>query len=60
LAITNLVTAIGLQAQGLWANRVKRLHQYFTDEYQWERDTGDPLGPILFCLSQNPGLILGG
>jgi hypothetical protein len=60
LAITNLVTAIGLQAQGLWANRVKRLHQYFADDYQWERDPGDPLGPILFCLSQNPGLILGG
>jgi len=59
LAITNLGAAIGLQAQGLWTHRVKRLHQYFTQEYRWEPKPTDALAPILFCLSQNPGLILG-
>jgi len=58
LAITNLVAAIGLQAQGLWANRVERLHRYFTEEYPWDPEPEDSLGPILLCLSQNPGLIL--
>jgi len=58
LAITNLSAAIGLQAQGLWAHRVQRLHQYFTTHYPWESDPEDPLGPILLCLSLNPGLLL--
>ncbi|MGW8267073.1 MAG: hypothetical protein ACWGSQ_11945 [Longimicrobiales bacterium] len=60
LAITNLGVAIGLQAQGLWAHRVRRLHRYFTEEYRWEPEPADALAPILLCLSQNPGLILGG
>lgn len=58
LAITNLVAAIGLQAQGLWAHRVKRLHQYFTHEYPWEQKPAEALAPILLYLSHNPGLIL--
>ncbi len=58
LAITNLSVAIGLQAQGLWAHRVQRLHQYFSNQYPWESDPGDSLAPILHCLSLNPGLIL--
>jgi len=59
LAITNLSAAIGLQAQGLWAHRVRRLHQYFTTQYRWEADPADSLAPLLLCLSQHPGLILG-
>lgn len=58
LAITNLSTAIGLQAQGLWAHRVQRLQQYFASQYPWEPDPGDPLAPLLHCLSLNPGLLL--
>jgi len=58
LAITNLSVAIGLQAQGLWAHRVQRLHQYFTTQYPWEPAPQDPLSHLLLCLSHNPGLLL--
>ncbi len=58
LAITNLSAALGLQAQGLSAHRVQRLHQYFTGQYPWENDSQDVLAQVLLCLSLNPGLIL--
>jgi hypothetical protein len=58
LAITNLSASIGLQAQGLWAKRVQRLHHYFTCQFPWETGPDDPLSPILLCLSLNPGLLL--
>lgn len=56
LALTNLSASIGLQAHGLWAERVKRLHRYFLDEYKWEVDMDDALAPILTCISLRPGL----
>jgi hypothetical protein len=58
LALTNLSAAIGLQAQGLWAERVERLHRYFLEEYRWEVDMNDALAPILTCVSLRPGLFL--
>jgi hypothetical protein len=58
LAITNLGVSIGLQAQGLWSNRVRRLRDYFTAHYPWDPTPGDPLAHILLCLSFNPGLLL--
>jgi hypothetical protein len=58
LALSNLTAAIGLQAQGVWAHRVARLHTYFTTTYPWEMDAEDPLGPVLACASLNPGLLL--
>lgn len=58
LAITNLSAAIGLQAQGLWAHRVQRLHHYFTDRFCWESVPEDPLPPILLCASLYPGVLL--
>lgn len=58
LAITNLSASIGLQAQGVWTDRVQRLHQYFQDHYPWEDDHQDPLAAILTCVSKHPGLLL--
>jgi hypothetical protein len=58
LAITNLCASIGLQAQGVWANRVSRIHGYFLKSYPWESDTEDPLAPILACVSLHPGALL--
>ncbi len=58
LALTNLTAAIGLQAQGVWAHRVRRIHRHFLDHYPWEPDEGDPLAPILTCASLHPGLLL--
>jgi hypothetical protein len=58
LAITNLSASIGLQAQGLWAHRVQRIHHYFTCQFLWETAPEDPVPPILLCLSLNPGLLL--
>jgi hypothetical protein len=56
LALTNLSASIGLQAQGLWADRVNRLHRYFLEEYRWEVDMDDALAPILTCISLRPAL----
>ncbi len=58
LAISNLTAAIGLQAQGVWAQRIHRLHQYFLNEYSWEKDGGDPLAAVLTCASLHPGRLL--
>ncbi len=58
LAITNLSAAIGLHAQGLWAHRVQRLHEYFSTQYPWEADPEDCVAHILHCLSLYPGLLL--
>lgn len=58
LAVTNLTAAIGLQAQGVWAHRVQRLHRYFLEDYPWEAWEQDPLSPILTCVSLHPGLLL--
>jgi hypothetical protein len=58
LAVTNLCASIGLQAQGVWANRVKRIHSYFLNTYPWEAAAQDPLAPILTCVSLHPGSLL--
>ncbi len=58
LAISNLTTAIGLQAQGVWSHRVERIHRYFTSTYPWELSPEDPLAPVLLCVALNPGLLL--
>lgn len=58
LVITNCSASIGLQAQGVWAHRVERLHRYFLEDYRWETDMDDALAPILTCLSLRPGLFL--
>ena len=56
LAISNLTASVGLQAQGLWAHRVERLHRYFLEDYRWEVDMNDALAPMLACTSLRPGL----
>ncbi len=58
LAITNLSASVGLQAQGVWADRVRRLHDYFLNHYPWEPDPDDALLPILTCTSLHPGVLL--
>ncbi|MGD2120354.1 MAG: hypothetical protein PVJ76_01350 [Gemmatimonadota bacterium] len=58
LALANLTAAVGLQAQGVWSDRVERLHRYFLEEYPWEVDMNDALAPILTCISLRPGLFL--
>jgi hypothetical protein len=58
LAITNLTASVGLQAQGVWAGRVRRLQDYFLNHYPWEPDPDDPLMPILTCVSLHPGVLL--
>jgi hypothetical protein len=58
LAISNLTAAVGLQAQGVWAERVQRLQKYFLEDYRWEVDMHDALAPILICISLRPGLFL--
>ncbi len=58
LAITNLSASVGLQAQRVWADRVRRLHDYFLNHYPWEPDPDDALLPILTCTSLHPGVLL--
>jgi hypothetical protein len=58
LAISNLSASIGLQAQGVWDDRVQRLHRYFLETYRWEADMADGLASILLCISLRPGLFL--
>ncbi|MBT8396234.1 MAG: hypothetical protein HKO65_03165 [Gemmatimonadetes bacterium] len=58
LALSNFGASIGLQAQGVWDSRVKRLHRYFLEDYRWETDMDDALAPILLCISLRPGLFL--
>lgn len=58
LAITNLTASVGLQAQGVWASRVCRLHDYFLNHYPWEPAPDDALLPILTCISLHPGVLL--
>ncbi len=58
LALTNFSASVGLQAQGIWSERVERLHRYFLEEYRWEVDMNDALAPILTCISIRPGLFL--
>jgi hypothetical protein len=58
LAISNLSTSIGLQAQGVWKDRVGRLHRYFLQDYNWEVDMDDALAPLLTCISLWPALFL--
>jgi hypothetical protein len=58
LAITNLTASVGLQAQGVWSSRVRRLHEYFLNHYPWEPDPGDALLPLLTCVSLHPGPLL--
>lgn len=58
LALTNFSAALGLQAQGVWSERVERLHRYFLEDYRWEVDMNDALAPILTCISIRPGLFL--
>ena len=58
LALTNFSASIGLQAQGVWTERVQRLHRHFHEDYRWEVDMDDALAPILHCLSLRPGLFI--
>ena len=58
LAITNFCASIGLQAQGVWANRISRIQKYFLHQYRWESDTEDPLAPILACVAIHPRALL--
>jgi hypothetical protein len=58
LALSNFSASIGLQAQGVWAHRVERLHRYFLEDYGWEVDMDDALASILNCISLRPGLFL--
>jgi hypothetical protein len=57
LAIANLGASVGLQAQGLWKDRVQRLHRYFLSDFPWEDSRGDPLPRILTASSVFPGLL---
>ena len=57
LALTNLTTAIGLRAHGIWAERTDRIQRYFLENYAWE-DPEDPLSSILTCVSLLPGVLL--
>ena len=58
LAITNLTASVGLQAQGVWSSRVRRLHDYFLNHYPLEPDRDEALLPILTCVSLHPGVLL--
>jgi len=58
LALSNLSATIGLQAQGVWAHRVQRVHDYFLNRYSWDESPGDALSPVLVCASLVPGLLL--
>jgi hypothetical protein len=58
LALANFSATIGLQAQGVWRDRIERVHRYFLDDYRWEADMDDALAPILTCVSLRPGLFL--
>jgi hypothetical protein len=57
LALSNFTTSIGLQAQGVWSQRVQRLNRYFLEDYRWEVDMDDALAPILHCFSLRPHLL---
>lgn len=58
LAASNFSTAIGLQAQGLWSDRVHRIHKYFLAQRRADSGLNDPLTAILSCISLHPGLML--
>lgn len=60
LALTNLTITVGLQAHGVWPHRVRRVQRYFLEDYRWEGEGKDPLGPLLMCISLHPGLLLRG
>jgi hypothetical protein len=58
LAISNFMASIGLRAQGIWSDRVTRVHGHFLGNPPAKEQMDDPLTVILALLSLHPGVML--
>ncbi len=57
-AFTNYGVSIGLQAVGLWPERVRKLNAYFTDYRSGDHYDRDAITHVMRCASHFPGALL--
>jgi hypothetical protein len=57
-AFTNYGVSLGLQAAGIWPERVRRLNAFFEDRHSGDEYDREAITSVMACTSHFPGVFL--